>query len=80
MLTAAALTAIIGFVIWLVKRWLLSSDEKNASQAAQEAKGQQEIRKVIVKEHNEDEINSLLDSKLRNIDRLRNETRTGSDT
>lgn len=74
MLTATALTSIIVFVIWLVKRWLLSSDEKNASQAAQEAKGQQDIRKVIAKEHNEEELNSLLDSKLRNIDRLRNET------
>jgi len=76
MLTAAALTAIIGFAIWLVKRWLLSSDEKNQSQAAQEAKGQQEIRKVIAKEHNEEELNSLLDSKLRSIDRLRNEAGT----
>jgi hypothetical protein len=75
MLTATALTAIIGFAIWLVKRWLLSSDDKKQSQAAQEAKGQQEIRKVIAKEQNEEELNSLLDSKLRNIDRLQNAER-----
>jgi hypothetical protein len=80
MLTAAAITALIGFAIWLVKRWLLSSDEQKKSQSTQEAAGQQEIRKVIIKEHNEDEINALLDSKLLSLDRLQNEQRTRSDS
>lgn len=78
MLTATALTAIIGFAIWLVKRWLLSSDERKQSQAAQEEKGQIEIRKVIAKEQNEEDVNRLIDSKLRNIDRLSNEQRNSN--
>lgn len=75
MLSAAAIASLIGFAIWLVKRWLVSSDDKKQSQSKQEELGQKEIREVLAKEEHEEDLNALLDSKLRSIDRLQNEQR-----
>lgn len=75
MLSAAAIASLIGFAIWLVKRWLVSSDDKKQSQSVQEELGQKEIREVLAKENHEEDLNALLDSKLRSIDRLQHEQR-----